>query len=144
MNGRHTFRLQRVLDVRRIIEKEKQKILSHAMTGLMQRQQELALLFDRKNHFTEKMDGVRKGVANTFSARHSYLVTLTDQIDEKRREIVQMENEVETKRQGLLKATQEKKALEKLKEKNELASLAIQASLEQQFLDEIAMRKETY
>jgi len=141
-NGR--FRLQRVLDVRRIIEKEKQKILSVAMTSLMQRQEELASLLDKKSHFADRMDGIRKGNANTFSARHSYLATLTDQIEDKRCEVVKTEGEVKAKRQDLLKATQEKKALEKLEEKNAEAFRAAQTSLEQQFLDEIAMRRETY
>ncbi len=144
MKNRQVFRLQKVLEVRQIVEKEKQKELALAVSQLLVAENELSQLLDKKSNFVSEMSRLRSGSAHTFSGRHHYLVTLTREIDRQRQIAVKKEKDVEAKRRLLLKATQEKKTLEKLKEKKQEAMQRLQSLAEQQFMDDIAMRKKTY
>ena len=72
---------------------------------------------------------------------HTYLSSVLESIERKRDEIKDTEQEVEEKRQHLLEATKDRKALEKLKEKHTLEQRITAKKTEQSFMDEIALRK---
>ncbi|MCZ6818676.1 MAG: flagellar export protein FliJ [Calditrichaeota bacterium] len=135
------FRLQKVLEIREMTEKEKQK--EHALTKrkLQMTEMELNRLTTRVNDFAEEMNGAARAQAQRLVEHHGYLTTLADAALDLEKEIASIEAEVEKKRRALLEAAKNRKALQKLKEKKELAWMLAEDKEEQAFLDEIAMRK---
>ncbi|MFQ5649089.1 MAG: flagellar export protein FliJ [bacterium] len=135
------FRLQRVLEIRKVIEKEKEKDLSLARITLQREKQILQALQGRKNAFAQEMNQATRTNVQHIVERHLYLNTLLSAIDEQCNVITAVKQQVETKRQHLLQATQDKKVLEKLQEKKEREFLKNQERQEQGFLDELARSK---
>jgi len=135
------FRLQRVLEIRELIEKEKMRLLALAQEKLHNKETELQSLKQQRSHFTGEM-GKKSGLtAREIASSHNYLNMLGDEVEEMSQAIVDMRQAVEKKRAELLKASQEKKAMEKLKEKAGAVFFQAQARAEQIFLDEIALNR---
>ncbi len=135
-----TFRLQKVLDVRESVEKEKQKLLSLSKRKLKSQEKQLRDIEAKKGDFTKKMNNIDRQEVREIVGKHNYLSTLHETIAEKLSEIKSTKSDVEEKRQDLLKAVQDKKSLEKLKEKQRLETIKTQQAKEQFFLDEVAQR----
>lgn len=138
---RFHFRLQRVLEIRELFEKEKQRIFSQALGKLKMKELEMMDLIAKKNAFAGNMGTASGMLVHEVAGHHQHLAELANTIEDIRHEIAAIEKEVEKKRQELLKATQERKAIEKLKEKRKEEHIAEVAAQEQAFLDEIAMRR---
>jgi len=135
------FRLQKVLDVRKIVEKQKQKEFAAVMQKLQNEKDALQALIDKRSTFTDEMQFARKISVRGIAQHHSYLDSLTRAIAEKIREVSQIEKEVEKKRQVLLKATTDRKSIERLKEKAREEFMRNERTAEQALIDEIAMNK---
>ncbi len=134
------FRLQKVLDVRESVEKEKQKLLSLSKRKLKSQEKQLRDIEAQKGDFTKKMNNIDRQKVRESIGKHNYLSTLHETIVKKLSEIKSTKSDVEKKRQDLLKAVKDKKSLEKLKEKQRLETIKTQQAKEQFFLDEVAQR----
>jgi flagellar FliJ protein len=134
------FSLQRLLDVRELVEKKRQKELSLSKRILKAEEDNLSKLEAKKNQASQKIQELDRGVVSRFQDHHGYLTTLHESIEEKRNEIADIEVDVEQKRQKLLEATKDRKALDKLKEKHTLQQTLEENKSEQTFIDEIAIR----
>lgn len=134
------FRLQKVLDVRRIVERQKEKELSVATMKLQREQNVMTSILARKHSFVAEMNLAGLDSVRRLAEYHGYLNTLLDQADRQQRVITAVAQQVELKRQHLLKATQDRKVLERLKEKREREWHIVETRKEQNFLDELARR----
>ncbi len=135
------FRLQKILDVREIIEQQKQKEFSVVMQQLQNENDNLNALIEKRSLFTDAMQFENKISVRGVAEHHSYLATLTRGISHKVGEVSKIEKEVDKKREVLLKATTDRKSIEKLREKAQEEFLKEERAAEQALIDEIAMRK---
>ncbi len=136
------FNLQRVLEIRRLQEKEKQKAFMLALSELRTKEVELANMMERKMNFAGNMNLMTRLTVNEVAGHHHYLASLARSIDALRSEIDDITTAVEEKRRELLEAAKTRKALEKLREKRHEEHLHQELASEQEFLDEVAMRRE--
>jgi flagellar FliJ protein len=134
------FRLQKVLEVRELIEKERQKELSQAMRKLQVAESQLHELDDRKRQAAQTINQLAKIEVTEFSHHHLYLASLRNTIVEKHREINGIKIDAEKKRLALLEATKNRKALENLKDKHRRAHEQVLIKFEQASIDEVAIR----
>ncbi|MFQ5674768.1 MAG: flagellar export protein FliJ [bacterium] len=141
MNARRKFHLQKVLDVRKLVEKSRQKELASITQKLAAEQKALAGLENKRDDFTRTMNEIRKAEASQFRGNQAYLETLNGSIVEQSRTISAVEKEVDEKRQRLMEASKEKKALEKLKEKQVARDIYQENKIEQAVIDEVAIQK---
>ena len=135
------FKLQKVLEVRKIIEKEREKDLSLSLQKLVLAEKELDRLYLKRSSFTDSMKFGIGTIVRSISEHHDYLASLTKTINDQNNTIDEIKKEVEKKQQILMSAVQDRKVIEKLKEKAQLEFEKEMAVKEQGFLDEIAMRK---
>ncbi len=141
MNAKKKFRLQKVLEVRELIEKNRQKHFADAKQNLQIENEELEQLENKRDGFTRSMNTVKKAEVSLFSSNQTYLETLNQAVADKHETIAVLEEDVETKRQQLLEAAKNRKALEKLKERKEVEVIHEENKIEQDFIDEIAMQR---
>ena len=136
----YKFNLQRVLDIRKTFEKEKEKALFVAKMKLKREEKYLALLYQRKEDFAETMNVTGRDSVRRRAEQHRYLNMLLEGIQAQHETILEVAKEVEAKRLTLVQAAKDRKVLEKLKEKKEEAYLQELGRKEQAFLDELARR----
>ena len=141
MNAKKKFRLQKVLDVRELIEKNWQKDFAGAKHNLQIENEELEHLENKRDGFTESMNTVKKAEVSQFRDNQAYLETLNQAVADKNETIAVLEEELETKRQHLLEASKNRKVLEKLKERKTVEAIHEENRIEQNFIDEIAMQR---
>ena len=141
MNRKNKFHLQKVLEVRELVEKNRQKDLAAAKQNLKIENEELHQLESKKDGFTQSMNSVKKGDVSQFRGNQAYLETLNRTVGDKHETIGLLEKEVETKRQHLLDAAKNRKALEKLKERKKVELIQEESRVEQEFMDEIAIQR---
>ncbi len=141
MNAKKKFRLQKVLEVRQLIEKNRQKDFADAKQNLQIKNEELEQLENKRDGFTQSMNTVKKAEVSLFSSNQTYLETLNQAVADKHETIAVLEEDVETKRQQLLEAAKNRKALEKLKERKEVEVIQEENRSEQDFIDEIARQR---
>ncbi len=143
MKRRRHFRLQKVLDVRQVVEKERQKELAVALLKLRNHEKQLQSLTQKKEAFSISMNPPGKSTARSIGEQHGFFETLKALISEKEIEVGTASEEVRSKRDQLLQASQARKALEKLKERKMQEFAQIEEKLDQQFFDEIAIQRRT-
>ena len=141
MNAKKKFRLQRVLEVRALIEKNRQKVFAEAKQNLQIENEELEQLENKRDGFTQSMNTVKKAEVSQFRSNQTYLETLNQAVTDKYETIAVLEEDVETKRQQLLEAAKNRKALEKLKGRKEVEVIHDENKIEQDFIDEVAMQR---
>ena len=141
MNAKKKFHLQKVLEVRELIEKNRQKHFADAKQNLQIKNEELEQLENKRDGFTQSMNTVKKAEVSLFSSNQTYLETLNQAVADKHETIAVLEEDVETKRQQLLEAAKNRKALEKLKERKEVEVIQEENRSEQDFIDEIARQR---
>lgn len=141
MNAIKKFRLQKVLEVRALIEKNRQKDFAEAKQNLQIENEELDQLENKRDGFTRSMNTVKKAEVSQFRSNQTYLETLHQAVTDKHETIAVLEEDVETKRQQLLEAAKNRKALEKLKERKEVEVIHEENKIEQDFIDEIARQR---
>ncbi len=141
MNAKKKFRLQKVLEVRQLIEKNRQKDFADAKQNLKIENEKLAQLEKKRDGFTRSMNTVKKAEVSQFRSNQTYLETLNQAVTDQHETIAVLEEDVQTKRQQLLEAAKNRKALEKLKERKEVEVIHEENKIEQDFIDEIAMQR---
>ncbi len=141
MNAKKKFRLQKVLEVRELIEQNRQKDFADAKQNLKIENEKLDQLESKRDGFTRSMNTLIKAEVSQFSSNQTYLETLNQAVADKHETIAVLEEDVETKRQQLLEAAKNRKALEKLKERKEVEVIQEENRSEQDFIDEIARQR---
>ena len=138
--ARFRFKLQKVLDARNAVEKERKKdlmVARHQLAALNQEYQRINdEISEHRDLFSEQRD--QEENANTWAVRQSYLEMLdslqkavTTRID------VQKEH-IEEKRLKLMEASRERKAMEILRDKHHEEFVMNEDRKEQLFINEIA------
>jgi len=141
LNAKKKFRLQKVLEVRELIEKNRQKDFAGAKQNLQIENEELEHLENKKDGFTQSMNTLKKAKVSQFRGNQAYLETLKQAVADKHETIAVLEESVEAKRQHLLEAAKDRKALEKLKERKTDAAIHEENQIEQGFIDVIAIQR---
>ncbi len=135
------FPLQKVLDVRQHVEDQRAIELGQAKQELFKEQNllnHLKMLKDKALHTSEE-EIAESLQLSKIQMLESYLIQLNEKIDKQKKIIKKKSEAVEKKRRELLKATQEKKVVEKLKERqleNHRKSVRLQ---ENKMIDEVAI-----
>ena len=138
----YTFKLEALRKFREFEEERVQKEFSEAQRRRDQAAQHVAdriALRDRtEREFVEKQDG---SVASQASMYRGYLQRLAEEIEILNQKLVVAEKACEKKRQALLEAMKNRKALDRLKEKGEQDYQDEQNRDEGKFIDEIAINR---
>ncbi len=143
MNPKKKFRLQKVLEVRALIEKNRQKDFADAKQNLQIENEQLDQLENKRDGFTQSMNTLKKAEVSQFRGNQAYLETLNQAVADQHETIAVLEENVEAKRQHLLEAAKGRKALEKLKERKTVEAIHKENKIEQDFFDELAMRRKS-
>lgn len=134
------FRLQRVLEIRQMLEKQHEKALAEAQSKLQLQQKMLEQLHSQKHIFLTVMNDSEKADVRNLAGQYQYLDTLMNSIELQQRSVLAAEHQVTARRNDLLQATKDRKALEKLKDKAAEENRRQADRAEQDFLDELARR----
>ncbi len=141
--NRFNFRLQRVLDIRETVEELKKRNLEKSIKALndeFTRLTEMSLTLESsQNRLRVKISG-RLNVIE-IQSYFDYFNMLNKLIDLQEHRIDDAKKVVTSKRDELIKATKEKKILEKLKEKAWSLYKVEMGREEQNLIDEIAIQK---
>jgi flagellar FliJ protein len=138
---RKTFRLQKVLEIREIIEKKHQKELALAKQNIQVQHKELDRVLIKKKSFIRTMLKNERPNASEMLRSYDYLTAVTQDIHHRNCTIKNLKEEADKKRKKLLQATRDKKILENLREKI-LRQIETEENKKEQIeLDEIATRK---
>jgi len=140
---RFKFTLDKVLEVRRIKEKEKQRHLAEALRILENETKKFEQLNKQKENSWLILETLIKTNVDPAIITMAYKgldgqQTLTQLQDEK---VTEAENKFNLKRQELIDIQRKKKILEKLREKQYKDFLNEMEKVEQKFIDEIAVIK---
>ncbi|HHJ53404.1 MAG TPA: flagellar export protein FliJ [Caldithrix abyssi] len=113
------FPLQKVLEIRKHKEDQKAIELGQARHELFKEQQNLERLNRQKENLFASVDEqkIKKMDVVNLQVTESYLVDLNEKIKSQKITIKNKQQLVDEKRQELLKVSQEKKIVEKLKER---------------------------
>lgn len=139
----YQFRLHRVLEYRQMLEERVEREF-HAVQKILQ--QEKALLERLQKEYQESLEKwtalplTRKILGAELKLRYRYQLLLAQKIEAQKAVVAKQAEMVNAKQQDLLKARQEKKAIEKLQEKDKQRYLKEQAKQEQLFFDEFALK----
>lgn len=137
------FRFQAVEDVKRREEDLKRERLAEAHRTLQDQETALAGLHSLRDacqrQIVEQTTAGRLNAAE-IALSHLYLQKVTEDIQRQRTQVARTQQEVETRRQILLQAAQERKMLENLKARDHAAHRYEEARQEQARMDEIAGR----
>jgi len=136
------FRLQRVLETKEGIEKQRQRELGAKQGELLRQQKKLSEL---KEELKEQNKSQREKVSGSASAGelvmlHRWQLQLEKQIVEQLVKVSTAEKAVEKARLVLVEASKERKVLEKLREKRFEEHKKISLSQEQNILDDVGGR----
>lgn len=135
------FSLQQVLNYRKEMERQRHREFVEARQALFSAQARLARELERSDRILREMiEKQGEGIdASELLLYSSYSQRQKQVISEQREEVDQRDREVENRRNSLLEASKEKKALEKFKErKMEVLRQEIMLK-ERKFLDELSL-----
>ena len=137
-------KLQRILRIRRLIEKKRQRELALSEEVLLQQTEKLHALQRRRQEVRRRRNQLGRCTASSLSGYYEYDAALEERIRQQTDEVQRCVQERDEKRQQLLEATRQKRMLEKLLER-QLETLRLQESRrEQKLLDEVAARNWRY
>ncbi len=138
------FRLQRVLNFRQSVERQKKVELSLAQRLQLQEKEKLNHLQTQKeqeiNTAPNANDTLDRLDLHLLKVRNDYLTQLTEKIKEQSGRVVQAEKVVEKKREILLNARKDKKVLEILKDRYVNEYKKMKSQEESRLESEIALR----
>lgn len=137
--AKFVFRLQSLLNVKIQLEKSLKDELGKAVAKVEEEKSKLAQIEnDRENYINQvnnkSAKGIRIGEIREFN---SYIVFLREKIEFQKENIKKAQKIVDKYREQLVKVVQEKKMLEKYKEKQYQQYLKEQQGQEQKLIDEI-------
>lgn len=139
---RFKFSLQRVLEIR----KHKEELLKNELVTLRREHtHEESILRELETKHIEQLNEIRKrqscpNISSEEMLRYYlYLERLDNDIERQQTKLLELEQKVEAAKERLIKASQERKVLEKLHERKFEEWKWEQEKIEQAFLDEIAL-----
>jgi flagellar FliJ protein len=121
-----------------MVESQKQKVFALALSRLERAESDLKKIQSRITSFAGRMNTIGPSEVKEVSVRHEYLVSLRRRLEMKQEQIEQVKIELEKKRQALMQASQERKVIEKLKEKYDEMQAQELSYREQAVIDEVA------
>ncbi len=134
------FRLEKVLEMRRLKEQRLQARYNELLLLAEAERQRLLQLFAEQQRNREELTARQRGNLEVGEVMNylDFLEYLAQQIELQTIRVREAEERAEEARQDLLKASQEKKAVEKLREKQHEEYVKTQQRAEIVFLDEIS------
>lgn len=137
------FKFQSILNVKKQIEDNLKNMLGRALTELQRRIRALCELEDEKEALIEKINTESEKGITVYKLRkyNSYLSYLNEKIDIQKEKVNEQQKVVDKYREELVKAMQERKMFEKLKEKQHEEYLHEEAYKEQRAVDEVVSYK---
>lgn len=142
--AKRDFKLQSVLDVKELREEKLQQELALLQDMCQELQQDLfELLIDEGERMYELKTGMGESNldVNTIHVRLEYLEQVGVEIQRQNAYVNDVLGLVDKKRKELMAVAQEKKALEKLKDKNEQKWFLEDKRAEGKFVDELSMAR---
>lgn len=135
------FRLQKVMQVKEEVEKQKMLDLADAKRFVAEEEKRLGHLQSQDEAYRETIE--RRKTAERINPMemdlyYRYLRKLGDEIDLQNGRVQDARDKMEKRRQVLLNASKERKVLEKLREKKYTAFRAEVTKKEQNFIDDVA------
>jgi flagellar FliJ protein len=140
--NKFNFRLQKVLEYKAHIEKQRQQELIRIQVRLEQEKQRLSTLCDEQQAYQHnRLESTQQGATqNEILMIEKYLQHLKRKIQEQNQIIDQHRTHFTKKQTELRAIMQEKKSLEKYKEKKRAEYEKLILNQEQNFLDELALK----
>ena len=138
---RYEYNLKSVLKVRLIHEKQEQDKFTEAVRRVEKEQKKEKELIDLQQASYLKLRELMSGVMtnlNEITLRKHHLDVLKEKIIEQKEAVKQAEEKKEEQRLALIKATMDKKIIEKDKEKKKLAWKKLMEKEDNKFLDDIS------
>lgn len=119
-------------------ENQKQRVFAHELSRFERAESDLKKIQTRITTFAGRMNTLGPSEVKEVSVRHEYIISLHHRQEMKQEQIKQIKIELEKKREALLLASQERKVIEKLKEKYEEMKEYQLNQREQAMMDEVA------
>ena len=144
MAKRFKFNLQTALWHRKVIEDEKKRDFALAQRDTLAAIHDKEVLKSEQARYQQRLFDDQKAKhidADDIMATHTYLYHLSILIDEAAKNITQLQEIEESKRQALVEATKRKKALERLRERRLKDYMYELDREEQKFMDEMGQIK---
>lgn len=137
MSG-YKFKLQRVLDYKETVEGLKKSEYGTAIQKLNEEKEILSNYISRKSEiikqFSTKDDKINIG---SFRIYNNYISEITNKIKNQEKNVMESEREAVKVQKELLEAMKEKKAFEKLKEKDHKEFILEEKREEEKIMDQI-------
>lgn len=117
--AKFVYRMQSILNIKNQMETQAKMELGQAQRRLMEEEERLNLLHDRKKGYLEEGRKLRQEALNVQSLRdNEYALARMDEfIEAQKLNVIKAEEEVETARAKLEEVMKERKAQEKLRER---------------------------
>ena len=117
--AKFTYRMQSILDIQYQLESQAKMEFGRAQMRLMEEEEKLQLLFDRKEAYLEEGRKMRSDAVNVDDLRdnRNAVLIMDEMIGVQKEQVALAEKEVEAARLKLQEVMQERKMHEKLKEK---------------------------
>lgn len=130
------FSMEKILDWRVDIEDEKKRKVGSLREQYQQMETGLNRLVQESTRI--KHEGLKMSEIHSLRNNHYYTVVLDEKIIQQKNQLDRMQAEIDSAQQELIQAYQDKRAMEKLKEKELEAKYLEELRQEQLQLDEIA------
>ena len=143
MAGAFRFGLAKVLEMREQREQEMKRLLGEALARLDEQQRQLALLERTRDEYRDEVSRLQKGAVDVAMILTclDFLDKVATSITEQAERVVSAQEHVEEARRRLVIASQEKKAIEKLRERHFEAWQKEQSRVETNALDEASQQR---
>ncbi len=132
-----SFRLQKVLDYKEKIEEKKKEEFVKALKHQLEMEQELQHFVDTKSSSNELIYGLKS--SNDFQNFSRYIEFLDNKIENAKYKLEKATEQLELKKQELIKSTSDRKVLDKLKERAKQDFDAESNKREQKLNDDFAL-----
>lgn len=135
--------MDKVLEVKRILEKKRAKELADSIKAFNREQYSLDQLWMQREGLLQEMRTRMLGIINLdeLTPYYGYLGRLTDKILMGKSKLEELRQQVDDRRDKYFAANREKRVLERLRERKYEDYLYKAGREEQSFLDEIANRR---
>lgn len=135
---RFEFSLQKVLDYRQRREEQALRAFAEAQAQLAHARAVLERLQHEREECLARSQRRHRLMVPMLTVEQTYLSALEERLEEQRQRVAQAERLLEERRQALLEAQRERKALERLREKQYEQWRQEMLRVEQKALDELA------
>lgn len=117
--SKFVYRMQSILNIKNKMETQAKMELGQAQRRLMEEEERLERLFDRKKYYLQEGRRLREDALNVQSLRdNEYAIScMDDYIEAQKENVRKAEKKVEEAREKLEEVMKERKAQEKLREK---------------------------